>query len=147
MKANITDLADMCGMHRETVRKRLRDLPKAEGNGREVCYDSVEALPRLYRVNGHGGPLDLSEERAKLAKSQTERVSLDVQRLQAELLDTDDVRRAWSDLVERFEHECAVLPAAMAHAAMGATTVREIEESTRKIVDAALTRLSELKEL
>jgi phage terminase Nu1 subunit (DNA packaging protein) len=137
----------MTGHTRDTVRKRLRDLrPEDEvGPYGARMYDSAEALAAIYS-GAPAGDLDLAQERAKLAAKQAERVALDVKRLRAELLPVADVTNAWAALAEHFEAELATLPAALAHAAMGAMSVNEIEQTTRVVVNDLLTRLSKLED-
>lgn len=65
---SMTQLMEMSGRARETVRKRLAGLKPCASDGKTAWYSAREALPRLFNQGG----LDLTAERARLAKEQAD---------------------------------------------------------------------------
>ncbi|HBM8994570.1 TPA: DUF1441 family protein [Citrobacter freundii] len=53
IRLTITELADVTGMHRQTVSKRLRDISPAPGSScKRKLYDLKSALSAIYTTRG-----------------------------------------------------------------------------------------------
>ncbi|MBM6612165.1 DUF1441 family protein [Citrobacter portucalensis] len=53
IRLTITELADVTGVHRQTVSKRLRDIPPAPGSScKRKLYDLKSALSAIYTCGG-----------------------------------------------------------------------------------------------
>ncbi|EPJ4666259.1 DUF1441 family protein [Citrobacter freundii] len=53
IRLTITELADVTGIHRQTVSKRLRDIPPASGSScKRKLYDLKSALSAIYTTRG-----------------------------------------------------------------------------------------------
>ncbi|MBJ8956129.1 DUF1441 family protein [Citrobacter portucalensis] len=53
IRLTITELAGATGMHRQTVSKRLRDIPPAPGSScKRKQYDLKSALSAIYSTRG-----------------------------------------------------------------------------------------------
>src|SRR5436190_16067184 len=64
MKLPILKMAELTGVHRDTISKRLADLPFEAGKKGAKLYESTEALPLIFAVD------NLEAARAKQALSQ-----------------------------------------------------------------------------
>ena len=64
MKLPILKMAELTGIHRDTISKRLADLPFEAGKKGAKLYESTEALPLIYAVD------NLEAARAEQARSQ-----------------------------------------------------------------------------
>src|SRR5436309_11345478 len=64
MKLPILKFTEMTGVHRDTISKRLADLPFEAGKKGAKLYESTEALPLIFAVD------NLEAARAKQALSQ-----------------------------------------------------------------------------
>ena len=64
MKLPILKIAELTGVHRDTISKRLADLPFEAGKKGAKLYESTEALPLIYAVD------NLEAARAEQARSQ-----------------------------------------------------------------------------
>ena len=64
MKLPILKFTELTGVHRDTISKRLADLPFEAGPKGAHLYESTEALPLIYAVD------NLESARAKQALSQ-----------------------------------------------------------------------------
>ena len=87
----LSELETLTGFTRRTVRKRLAGLKPIRSSGRALYFDPREALPRLYL--GQEGSLDLSQERAWLARAQREQLDLKMAEARGELISADRVSR------------------------------------------------------
>jgi hypothetical protein len=67
---SLTQLRELTGHSERTIRKRLAGLEPVATDGRTVWYTARAALERIYL----GESLDLSRERARLARAQSETV-------------------------------------------------------------------------
>src|SRR5213594_397529 len=63
MKVPILKMAELTGVHRDTISKRLASVPFEAGKKGAKLYESTEALPLIYRVD------NLESARAKQALS------------------------------------------------------------------------------
>ena len=64
MLKSINELSEITGYDRRTIKKKLEDLPFVDGKKGAHRYESSEALPLIYAVDG------LEAARAKQALSQ-----------------------------------------------------------------------------
>ena len=64
MKLPILKFTELTGVHRDTISKRLADLPFEAGPKGAHLYESTEALPLIYAVDS------LDAARAEQARSQ-----------------------------------------------------------------------------
>jgi hypothetical protein len=65
MKLSISQIAELTGVHRDIISKRLADLPFEPGKKGAHLYESTEALPLIYAID------NLEAARAQQALSQT----------------------------------------------------------------------------
>ena len=114
-------------------------LQVAERHGREAYYCLREAIE--YRI-GELGHLDLAQERARLARVQTERQELALQRERGELLDADDVLQVWSTYIAVAKARMLALPDVAAARVVG-VSVHEAAAILRQLVHEAQTELAE----
>lgn len=113
-------------------------LQPVERRGREVYYDLAEAI--RYRI-GELGRLDLQQERARLARVQSERQELQLARERGELLPADDVERVWSLYIATARARMLTLPEVAAPRVAGATVPAAVF-ILRDLVYEALTELA-----
>ena len=72
---SMADLERLTGVTFKPIQKRLANLEPEEVKGSKKLYCSKKALPLVLRVNNKAD-LDLSLERAKLARAQTEKIEI-----------------------------------------------------------------------
>lgn len=81
--------SELLGIDYRTVRRRVSaaGLQPTRRNGRQLLFNSAELLPVvLGAVDDCDGRLDLSQERAKLAKVQTQKYELELEVLRGKLV-------------------------------------------------------------
>jgi hypothetical protein len=120
------------------------------------CPDALTAALALIRhyqgvVSGHrttgsdGEVLDLTAERAKLAKAQSETAELRNAELRGELIRRDELRSAWADRVLSWKERIRAVPAAATvhvpgfSAAMGRALATLIDETLTELADGIST--------
>ena len=86
---SIADLEKITGITFKPLKKRLDDLEPVRIDGVKKLYDSKEALPLIYQIKDQH-TLDLTQERAKLAKVQTQKIELDIKKQMETLVDAEN---------------------------------------------------------
>ena len=140
---SISELSALTGFTRETVGKRLADIPHtAAGNAKR--YDPRQALPALYEAaaGGGGAQQNLMVERAKLAATQRQKLELEIGLMQGRLLQADVVEATWGNLTSAARARLLQLPYRLAVAALSADGVfGQVEAAATELVREALTEL------
>lgn len=143
-QVNVTQLAELVGMNRNLVARRLRDMELAGGNGENLkLYELGPALQALLtpsmKENGEMSPQD------RKAWYQSENERLKFEAASRELLPVDEVAREYASLAKAvvmvletlpdiLERDCALTP-------MAVTRVQSIiddlrDEMARKIYES-----------
>ena len=137
---SISELSALTGFTRETVGKRLADIPHtAAGNAKR--YDPRQALPALYEVACNSGQIDLMRERAMLARSQRQKIDLEIGVMQRELLPASLVASVWGGMTTAARQRLLAIPYRMATAALAADGFAAIETAANELIREALNEL------
>ena len=114
-----------------------------EKRGREALYYLPDVIKfRLERDQSKGSNLDLTEERARLAKFQADKTELEVKQLTGELIHSEIVRTTWENQLSAMRAKLLSLPTKAAQVALTAESLHEIEECLKQIIYEALNELS-----
>jgi hypothetical protein len=89
-----------------------------------------------------GDRLDLQQERAKLARKQTERLELVIGEESGQLVRADDVREVWGRSISDCRAHFLILPSKMAPGCFNAESIAEVEALLKKQVWQALDELA-----
>ena len=87
---SMADLERLTGVTFKPIQKRLAKLEPEEVKGAKKLYCSKKALPLVLRVSTSQAVLDLSAERAKLARAQTQKIEIDIKKQLEQLVDKDE---------------------------------------------------------
>ena len=140
---SISELSALTGFTRETVGKRLADIPHtAAGNAKR--YDPRQALPALYEAAAGGGnaQTNLMVERAKLAATQRQKLELEIGVMQSRLLEAGVVEATWSGMTTAARARLLALPYRLAVDAIAADGVfARIESAAHELIREALEEL------
>lgn len=126
-----------------TVRKCLDGIEPAKEDGKTRWFEPWEALPRIY---GAGEGLDLTSERARLAKEQADAQEIKNAQLRGELIPQADVETMVVSLASGTAQRLRGVPSKAAALAHAAETIAEAEQVIRREVDAALEELADAAE-
>ena len=128
MLVTVSKLAELTGIDRRSINRRLSGLEPVGKAGRAVHYDSAKALPKLYH---HGSDLlDAAQERAALDRSRRELVDLQLDRQAAELVEIGEVQHVIGDAAATLKRRLADLPL---RPAAGLATLTDVAEIQRRI--------------
>ena len=136
-------LAELTGMARETVAKRLKEAGMTpEVQGKAKMWETRDALPILYDAVAEAGQYDLTAERARLAHHQANNEQLKECQARGELIPAEQVQSRWAAMVMAMRAKMLALPGRLASKAMTATTIREVEDYAREEIYFALDELA-----
>ncbi|MEG0867939.1 MAG: DUF1441 family protein [Hafnia sp.] len=122
---NVTQLAALTEVHRQTVKIRLKNVKPSGGNGSNLTlYSVVDLLSELMRIPTPVSGEEMNPQDRK-AWYQSERERLKFEQETAQLIPASDVRREFSlmtkavvqvleTLPDILERDCALPPAAIA---------------------------------
>jgi DNA-binding Lrp family transcriptional regulator len=89
---SMSQLAELTGLDRRTVKDRLKDLKAQSGKGRGHYYDTQEALPRLYFPEGSNNVEEqMAEAQLRKARADAEKAEIDVKVKRGELVAIEEV--------------------------------------------------------
>lgn len=144
IQVSLSQLADLLGMNRNSIARRLSDIPRAGGNGSNLkLYLLGDALGALVmpsvRENGEMSPQD----RKAWYQSENERIKFE--QSERDLIPVDEVIREYSvmakaviqileTLPDILERDCALTPAAVARVQGVIDDLRD--EMARKVAES-----------
>lgn len=144
--------ADLLGLSVRRVGQIVEEgngPPQARGGSfpaREFGQWMVEReLAKHGRVGGddlNGRTLDLTNERARLAKAQADKTELEVAELHGEMVRVPEVTEAWSKHIAAARARLLALPSKAAARVAAPALLAETQELLRGIVDEALNELA-----
>ena len=96
---NLQKIEQLTGITFKTIKKRLQDSEVAplRSEGKSLFYDSRVALPALY-AQPRAEACDLTAERAKLARAQAEKATVETQKMLGNLVDKEEWCTAWASV-------------------------------------------------
>lgn len=139
---SISWYSEKTGFTRETVAKRLRDVPSQDGPKAAKLYETRQALPALYEAPQGGQQMDLARERALLAKSQRTKLDMEIEVLRGKLLPADKVESAWAGLAAAFRSRMLAIPSKCAPMTTGLGSITDVQQIIEAAIYDALTELS-----
>ncbi|MFP2682433.1 DUF1441 family protein [Enterobacter ludwigii] len=144
MQVNVSQLAELVGMNRNLVARRLRELELVAGNGENLkVYELGPALQALLtpsvKENGEMSPQD------RKAWYQSENERLRFEAASRELLPVDEVAREYASLAKAvvmvletlpdiLERDCALTPTAVTRVQIIIDDLRD--EMARKVYES-----------
>jgi phage terminase Nu1 subunit (DNA packaging protein) len=139
----IRELAAWTGIGAVVIRGRLNNLPAKPGPRNASLYDSRDALRLIYITEASADDLDLSQERARLAKAQADITEMQREELRAELVRGGEVEAYWSQIIINAKLQLAGLARRIGHLVLGVPTLGEVESVIAAEVEATLNELAD----
>jgi hypothetical protein len=140
---SIADLSALTGISRETVSKKLRELPYELGARNSKLYDSVKALPVLYNVQGDGE--DLNVARARLAIKQVEKIDFDMDIKSGGFVQSSVMLDETNRVCTAFRTRLSSTPTKVAPKVAEMDDPIDIEELLEEHINEALEEFSDLR--
>lgn len=131
-RLSLSQLSELTGFVPRTVKKRLRGLDPVARDGKTLWYSTRDALAKLYLDES----LDLTRERARLAKEQADSTALRNAKERGELIDKHGPLRALVALAVGARDRLLAVPTEVAPALAADATVT----GCGRIVDDAIRR-------
>lgn len=141
IELNLRQLEDLTSFTYKTLKKKLVDVKPSKIENRGNFYSLKDVLPYLYQ-NKEDGSLDLSEERARLAKAQAEKTEYELQKMKRELLPSEEVETLWQKYISNIRSKILLLPNKVSRDLKGLEDEKEIEQIIENEVFNSLTGLS-----
>lgn len=142
MEITITELEKITCITAKTIRKKLANTQALRIDGLKKYYDSSIALAAIYLNDNGKDKLLLDQERARLAKAQTERVELETRFRKEELVNANELVELYSKKVVAFKNRFLAIPKKIAAQFRSFQTPSQIEDHGEKLVYEALKELS-----
>jgi hypothetical protein len=108
-KWTISGLATEFGISHRVLGKRLEDCEPCEIKGRSKLYKIAGVAPAILKMD-KPDDLDLTQERARLAKAQADKTELQLEVENGNLLPVDEVESVWSDVTTAIRAKLLSLP-------------------------------------
>jgi len=139
MNVSQIELREITGMSIQTITGRLRKAGyEAERVGREMQYETKDALPILYGAQNRASQHNLEQERARLASNQADKEALRVEEMRGKLVQTADVLAHWQDVIGACRAKLLNLAQKAAPTVAPLMTVPEVQEEIDRHIHEAL---------
>jgi phage terminase Nu1 subunit (DNA packaging protein) len=136
---NKSDTAKLMGVSTQAMSKW--DIAPAQRVGREAFFYLPDVIAwRLQRDTAE--KLDLTAERARLAKEQADKTAMENEEKRGRLLDTDRVRELWVRVASNIRTNFLGLPTKAAPAVLGCKTLTQVTHELESAIHEILSELS-----
>lgn len=141
----LRELAGLAGFPIDVLRIRLRGLPTKPGPRNAALYDSVAALRQIFigDATASADDLDLSQERARLAKAQANITEMQEAELRGELVRSGEVIAHWQAIITNAKTQLLGLPRRIGHLVLGVPTLGEVENVILTEIETTLHELAD----
>lgn len=140
----VSGLSVLTGKSRRKVTERLTTLEPVEVERQKNrvirWYLPADALPMIYRIAG--SHLDLTDERARLAKEQADKTEMDNAVRRGELVEVETVRIAVGTSIQNAKTRLLSIPSALAKY-LENKSATDIESQLSDAIHESLTELAE----
>lgn len=146
MILNKRKLADMFGVAEETITQWMKagmPVKVARKGSRGNEYESADCI-RWYvsRESGGDGALDLTQERARLAKAQADKTELEAAELRGDMARYEDISSHWTRQTTACRLRMLVIPSKVAPRVRSASTDMDAASIIQSEICEALEELS-----
>lgn len=137
MLVSVTQLSELTGVSRDTIRKRCGSMLTAGVRAQEI--ESSDALRMIYCSDLD---FDYDLEKARLTHHQANIAALDEEVKKKNLLPADIVKTHWESMVANMRAKLLNLPGRLAASVIGHDTIQDAEREAMNIIREALTEIS-----
>lgn len=146
MQITLNHVSELLNVSYRIVRRRVSaaSLEPIRREQRIAYYESSAVIPvALGTKDDQDGRLDLSQERAALARAQRQLCDLKIAEQEKRLLPADEVEDFIGSVVSANRQRMMALPYRVAIAVEGLETISEIEKATRTLVYGLMEEFAE----
>lgn len=141
---SMSQLADVTGVDRRTIKARLEGIEPHEKHGKAIIFDSHQVLPIILGVGTEDPKLvskALREEQLRYEKARADKIILDMEILRKEVVPIDDVCKAVEKEYTYVRATLNAIPSRRARALAVEDDPNVIQEMLRADIDEALDHL------
>lgn len=133
------NMAIMLGRDRGTIKRIIADH-SIEGRK----YGAWEYFKVADVVNAmvEGDRLDLQQERAKLAKRQTEKAEIQIAQMRGDLIDATEVEARWTRLVANCRAKLLAIPTKIAPDILSMDNLAQVQDAVKTVLYEAMRELA-----
>jgi hypothetical protein len=140
---SISQLSEVTGIDRRTVKKRLANVELHEVDGRAHRYDAHAVLPILYgEVSSENIDQRLVEEQLKYETARAEKIRIEVDKLRGQLVAVEEVARVVEKEYTAVRQGMLSIPTSLAMSLAIETDTKEIKRQLEDAINAVLAELS-----
>jgi hypothetical protein len=143
---SIAKLADLTGLSRESVSRKLRGLPFHTGERNSKLFESQDVLPVLYGLDEREEAVDLNAARAKLAEKQVEKIDFDMELKSGAFIPYDVMLSQAQRVFVAFRTRICSIPTKLAPKVASMDDPIDVEEALDEHLTEALEELHDLGE-
>jgi phage terminase Nu1 subunit (DNA packaging protein) len=143
MKLSVNKISDLTGQDRRRVKRIAEAALTPEVQGRSHLYETCELIPLLFDSSGYEQHLDLTQERAWLAKVQRERAEIELQKARGDVVDVNEITEAMAAAIGAARAQLLGLPHKLAPQLVAITDPGEAFNLLQATVHDALTELAD----
>jgi DNA-binding transcriptional MerR regulator len=139
-----TEVARVLELDPRTVRKRIGELDPKYVDGNNKYFETKKILMHTL-LNGpsqENVELDLSQERAKLCKAQTQKTYIEIEKLSDRYMLVEDVEENIKQKLLKFRQKLLIIPSKIGKSVALETDIDEVKEMLKTTIDEALIELS-----
>ena len=144
MECNLRELEELTGASFKTLKKRLEKagLEPVKTTPKGNFYNPQEALKAIY-TEQNSEELNLQEERAKLARAQTEKTQYEADKMKEKLICAEEVKTAWAKYINNVRSKFLLLPLKISKDLKGISETKDIENILEENIYLCLVELSQ----
>ena len=145
MKVSYNQLTELTGKTYRTIKRRLDEsgVDPVDKKVNTILFESTKALNAIYCDIKNKGELDLQQERAALAKKQSEKLQIQIDEMNGNLLRRDDILEESARCVLAIRSKLLALPSKMTDVVYSVESRVEIHELLKAEIYEALEELAE----
>lgn len=139
---NKAQYAERAGVSLPAVDLWIRRGMPAEKSGKEWQIDPDQADAWRDEYQGSNESLDLTRERARLAKEQADRTAMENAERRGKLIDSEKAAEWWASVITNARMRLLAIPTKVAPLVIGSKSLPEVRDVIEKAIHDALTELS-----
>lgn len=146
--ATIKDLANHLDLTSARIHSLFNEnvlLKSGKRGGIDLEENRIRYIRYLRSLSKgkHKGSGDLTEQRSRLTKAQADKIELELQEIEGDLISADTIKNIWSEYVSNVRSKLLALPSKLGHLTQAAESYGDSELIIKEAIYECLEELSE----
>jgi len=146
IKLTINQLSQITGKTFRTIKERLSNLEPVIEDGTGTYYETIEALPLIFEIEGGKKKLSLHDARAILTMVQTEKAKVELHKMKGLLVVAEDVEKKIAAMVVAIRSKFLNVPNKAMPIWKSLKKDYEFEQGLRELIEETLIELSDYRD-